>query len=306
MIYDRPYMQQGYSSGGATGSRPWLWYLLGSIGAGFVLQQIIGNWFGGGRFLFDWVVLSGSNLWHGKVWTVLTYGWTHGGFFHVFINLLVSFLVGRGLVQVWGHLKMARLFTLAIVGGGILYGLLHLGPWVARMPVVGASAGLFGLLALLCFMHWNRQLTFMFMFVIPLTLSGRLLFYLLVGVDLVLFLVNELPVILGRTTTQPSAIAYSAHLGGAGVAWLFWREQQNPGWLASLLPLKLRRGVKIEPPRWPKKSAADKPRYQVNLSPKSSSKDIDAILDKINKHGFGALSPEERDTLDRAHKKLRS
>lgn len=300
MIYDRPYMRSDYpGSPQGIKNRPWFWYLLISIGVGFVLQKLIGNWLAPG-FTLEWVALTPWNLGQGKVWTLLTYGWLHVNFFHVFLNLLIAGLVGRGLLQVWGQVRLTRLFVLSIFVGGMVWSLLHL--WRGTLPVVGASAGVGALLALICYMHWNQKITINFFFFLPVTLSGKFMFLILVGLDALFFLLEELPYALGRRVESIGNVAYSAHLGGALMAWFFWKQSQVPGWWRAYLPKTWQRSVTTERPLWRKKTALESPKYRVNVSSKANGKDIDAILDKITQKGFGALSEAERETLDRAHK----
>ena len=46
-------------------------------------------------------------------------------------------------------------------------------------------------------------------------------------------------------------------------------------------------------------------RFKINFTNrKELQKEVDRILDKINKEGFGALSEEERSTLDKAKELL--
>jgi hypothetical protein len=95
-------------------------------------------------------------------------------------------------------------------------------------------------------------------------------------------------------------VPHSAHLGAMLVGWLYYRYFHAPSW-----PLAPARS-EIEPPRWAKRSAraADAPAYPVNVGATSSRGDlraeVDRILDKINSHGFGALTAQEKRVLDEA------
>ena len=64
----------------------------------------------------------------------------------------------------------------------------------------------------------------------------------------------------------------------------------------------------VELPRWIKRARRSAPTAQavdITATPAQSSRpdiraEVDRILDKINSHGFNALSPEEKRVLDEA------
>ena len=100
-------------------------------------------------------------------------------------------------------------------------------------------------------------------------------------------------------------VAHSAHIGGfiGGFAafWMFTLYQ--PSFTSK------QGGVTVEPPKWMKGSKivlAAKQKFKVNVtSRKDMQAEVDRILDKINRRGFGSLTLEEKDTLDRAKEFLR-
>ena len=64
--------------------------------------------------------------------------------------------------------------------------------------------------------------------------------------------------------------------------------------------------IRVKRPAWMKVSSSGKKttassNYTVNFSNRESiQEEVDRILDKINDEGFGALTEEEKSTLDRA------
>jgi hypothetical protein len=99
-------------------------------------------------------------------------------------------------------------------------------------------------------------------------------------------------------------IAHSAHLGGFAAGWLFFRHIYQREWKSP------DRAPAIELPGWmqrTKKRPVEATAYKVNIgaTPTALSKselnaEVDRILDKINSHGFGALTDEEKRQLDMA------
>lgn len=81
---------------------------------------------------------------HGHPEMLLSYGFLHGGFFHVMMNMLALDAVGRPLEKLIGGRRMLVVFTLSVLGGGLLVSVVH-----PEQLVVGASAGIFGLITAL-------------------------------------------------------------------------------------------------------------------------------------------------------------
>jgi membrane associated rhomboid family serine protease len=86
---------------------------------------------------------------HGYVWQLVTYSFLHAGIGHVFFNMLSLWMFGSRLEQDWGRQRFLEFFFFCVIGGalctiGASYaGILGMNP---RVPTVGASAGIFGLL----------------------------------------------------------------------------------------------------------------------------------------------------------------
>lgn len=70
-----------------------------------------------------------------------TYGFLHGGFWHLAVNMLTLFALGRVIVGRIGQIRFLALYALAMVGGSFGFAILSDAP----QPMVGASGALFGL-----------------------------------------------------------------------------------------------------------------------------------------------------------------
>lgn len=104
-----------------------------TIAAFFILQN--GDKFGvSGYYLF-------SKMEH---YRILTYMFTHAGFFHLFSNMLSLYIIGRILEKNIGSAKLFCLYFISGVYGGILTSLMH-----GNNITVGASGAVCGLLAAL-------------------------------------------------------------------------------------------------------------------------------------------------------------
>ncbi|MEM9227950.1 MAG: DUF6576 domain-containing protein, partial [Verrucomicrobiota bacterium] len=157
----------------------------------------------------------------------------------------------------------------------------------------------FGLLVLYCLMHPNQPISLLLFFILPVTLMPKWILWGAVGINAVMFLFSELPSALGYAAASGGHVAWSAHLGGMLIAYLYYLFRLNPERAASWLP---RAQVKIEPPRWARrKQASAGGKVNLNLSNRAAlKKEVDRILDKINNDGFASLSEDEKTTLEKA------
>lgn len=77
-------------------------------------------------------------------WRLITYAFVHGSPIHILVNLLSLWVIGRILEPAVGRIRYLVLFLLSVLGGAVAVVLL-----APVTPVVGASAGVFGLFAAL-------------------------------------------------------------------------------------------------------------------------------------------------------------
>lgn len=296
MLSDRDYMREpnfgrGYS---------WTVRLLIVLVVCFVIQAILQ--FYAPRFpLFQWFALTPNSLFGGAVWQLLTFQFLHapfggGGFFHIFFNAWCIYIFGSPVEERLGPKRFLILYLGCGVAGGLAQSLATLVfPISPAAPVVGASAGAFGLLAAYCALYPDRQLQLLLFFVLPVTLTSRML------------LIFSGLIALFGTIVPSGGVAHAAHLGGllAGlgfVRWLLDYEFGMPRWFSR----PRSQGVVRQPARplerWP---AAEKPAAPPEPSPgEFISREVDPILDKISAHGIHSLTAEERKILDAARSKM--
>lgn len=285
---------------------------LGALVAGFVLQTATTSF--GTSFVSDHGSLSADGLRKGAVWSLLTYVLLHGSVFHLLLNGLGVFFLGRALQDSLGQTRMAGLTLAGALGAALTWAALHFNRTGA---VIGASGVVMAYLAVFACLHPRRPMTLLLFFVIPVTVQPIWLVAVIAGVDVLGLLAQELP---GRGSLY--GVAHSAHLGGLAAGWLFHR-------FVIAQPSFGGRTV-MEPPSWiRKRSARPGPAYSVNLGPASKNTtppptaktpphpsapsarsreslraEVDRILDKINLQGFGSLSAAEKRVLDEARQHI--
>ncbi len=147
--------------------------------------------------------LSLTGIQSGKWWQFLTYQFLHGGWIHIGCNLLLLRSIGPVLEDTLGP----RRYLLLFLGSGAFGGAVHLlgarlAPEYFGAPVVGASAGLCGLLSALCAIYSEMRMDVRLFFIIPLTMRAKflLLFIALFSV--------------AGTVFPFGKVAHLAHLGG--------------------------------------------------------------------------------------------
>ena len=256
--------------------------------------------------------LSLKGLKSGFVWQLLTFQFLHGGLPHLVLNSVVLYSFGRPLEEFLGKRAFLNLYLLSGFAGGVAQILLGLVSPRFAGPMVGASAGICGLVA--AFALLSPQSTIYLAFVIPF----RAVYFLPLMIALTVTLLMMILLGMIPIDNKLAQVAHAAHLGGmlAGIAWLKfgWRDYVPlpwAGWFARWRrwrPLQSRqrkrelvRAASLRAKPWLQTSAE----APADLSADEFiSREVDPILDKISQHGIQSLTERERKTLEAARKKM--
>ena len=244
-----------------------------------------------------WFALSVDGLRHGFVWQLLTYQFMHGGLLHLLLNCWAIYVFGREVEETLGRNSFLTLyFTSGVIGGlfQALAGVLLGGHFA--VPVVGASAGAFGLVAAFATLYPERPLMLLLFFIIPVSMRAKflLLFSALLAVFGIIF--------------QMDNIAHAAHLGGmlTGIVFVRYAIYWHWHWprLRRTPSQPLRPLVKV-PHRASALWGQGNARVDEDLPPEEFlSKAVDPILDKISAQGIHSLTERERRILEPAREKM--
>lgn len=131
-------------------------------------------------------------------WQVVTYAFLHGGFNHLFFNMLGLWMFGSELERLWGPKRFMQFYAASVLAAAVAQ-LIVTGVTGSIYPTVGASGGLFGLLLAFGMLFPHR--TILLFFVIPV--PARVLVALYGAYEL----------FNGVVGTQ-AGVAHFAHLGG--------------------------------------------------------------------------------------------
>ena len=128
----------------------------------------------------DALALRAADVVHGRIYELVTYGFIHERFFHVFFNMLMLWMFGSMLEIPWGSRKFWEFYLFGVAGAGLgtvalaysLSRVLHLSPLT---PIIGSSGGLYAIYMAVGMLFGDQEV-----FMFPLPISIRLKY--LVGI----------------------------------------------------------------------------------------------------------------------------
>ena len=159
----------------------------------------------------DYLALSLPGLQHGFVWQLMTYQFMHGNLPHLLLNCWALFVFGRGVEWAVGKTRFVIVYFISGIVGGLLQVMACLlWPHYFYGAMVGASAGVFGVVASFAMLFPEQPLVMLLFFVIPIKMRAKSLIgftMFLTGLGIA-FPKSWLALILGGN------VAHFAHLGG--------------------------------------------------------------------------------------------
>lgn len=227
-----------------------------------------------------------SAVFGGRIWEFLTFQFLHASVGHVLFNCIGIFFFGPWLERWWGAQKFLIYYLLCGVGGAVFFTLLvFLGLLPGdgmQTPLVGASAGIYGILIGVAVLAPNLRVALFFP---PIELSMRQL-------AIALLVISAGSILLKFGGNEGGE---AGHLGGAIFGFILMRYPQllggEPG--VEIIRPKI---FTSQPPKL-------RPRSEIE---KTQDTAVDAILDKISSQGFQSLTQQERDFLQRVSDQKKS
>ena len=255
---------------------------------GFLIKKITSNgdaldWFALPVSAFDTLL---------QPWSIITYGFIHYDFWHIFFNMLVLYFVARIMANLFPVKTGLNIYFLGIITGGLafllVYNVLPSGFLKPASMVVGASAGVRALLFFLCAYMPNKEVKF-FVFDVKLMYVG----IFLVAID-----------IMGLFTDNQGG--HVAHLGGIFLGYIYAKQLEKGNDIGkgferfmdkimSIFKPSERSHLKTVHRRQSKDKFAGHTKKEFNEFNKQ--KQIDLILDKISKSGYESLTQSEKEFL---------
>lgn len=206
------------------------------------------------------------------IWQPFTYIFFHGGIWHVLINMFVLWMFGSELERLWGKQHFLKYYFVTGIGSGLIT--MFLG-FNSMIPIVGASGAVYGVLLAYGLTYPNR--TVYLYGIIPI----KSLWFVM-GIGLIAFM---------SSLNNVSQISHLTHLSGMVIGYFMLKKpvRWNDLWFAI------------------RKKTME---YRVQKEEKKVSRqqeierDIDFILDKINRDGFDSLSQQEQNRLYKGSRSL--
>ena len=246
-----------------------------------------------------------------RVYQLVTYMFMHGGWAHIILNMLMLWMFGSSVENVFGAKRYLFYYILCGIGAGLCqelaqyvqyctdgladYQMVNLGSMVIptsqylnMMTTVGASGAIYALLLAYGMMFPNVR---MFIMPIPVPIKAK---WVIMGSIIIEFF-------SGMRTGTNDNVAHMAHLGGmifGLLLILYWRRQalggnQRP---KSRFVFGTRNHRQAAQPR-KENTATGNPDWDYNADKQATQEEIDRILDKIRKSGYDSLTKSEKQRL---------
>ena len=212
------------------------------------------------------------------IWQPFTYMFFHAPFYssvgisHILLNMLGLWVFGRELEQAWGKNNFLKYYFVTGIGSGLVTFLFQIN---SDSPVIGASGAVYGVLLAYGLSYPNRMLYIWG--IIPVKslwlviIMGAIAFFGLLG--------------------NADGISHVTHISGMVIGYFML----NKKWRWRELLFKIRKKtIEFQVQRHEEKVAK-----KIMLK-----KDIDLILDKIQKEGFTSLTSKEKNKLYDASKNM--
>ena len=206
------------------------------------------------------------------LWQPFTYLFFHGSIWHVLINMFVLWMFGSELERLWGKEHFLKFYFVTGVGAGLVTMIIGLN---SMTPIVGASGAVYGVLLAYGLTYPNR--TVYLYGIIPIKSL-----WFVIGIGVIAFM---------SSFDNVSQISHLTHLSGMLIGYLMLKRpvRFNDLWF-TIRKRTLEYKIKHEEKKVSQHQEIER--------------EIDSILDKINREGFDSLTSEEHDRLYKGSQSL--
>jgi membrane associated rhomboid family serine protease len=226
-------------------------------------------------YIFNAFALRAHDVTRGLIYQLLTYGFLHAGFFHLFFNMLMLWMFGSMLETAWGSKRFWEFFLFGVIGAGLgtvatafTFGaIVHLTPGT---QTVGSSGGIYAIYMAVAMLFGDQEV-----YMFPFPFSIRLKY--LVGVLAFIALVGALG--------DAGGTANVAHLSGLLFGYIYVKFVPRSGLLFSLSEGSY--GITNSYHRWKRRRAGKKFQVYMRKHDQDSS-------DYFDEHG-NFRPPDDKD-----------
>ena len=248
----------------------------------------------------------------------VTYMFMHGGFAHILFNMFAVWMFGRVMESYWGSRRFLIYYFVCGIGAGLVqegvqyvsylvqgldefervnvgYAVISMGDYLNRWTTIGASGAVYGILLAFGMSFPNERL---FIFPLPVPIKAK---FFVIG-----YAVIEL---WSALNNSGDGVAHFAHLGGmifGLLLILYWRNNRGGGYYGrdsfgqKMKDWFFNQRDRFSSYRRPKMKVSmgdRKDDYEYNARKRTEEEEIDRILEKVRKHGYSALTDDEKRKL---------
>ncbi len=166
--------------------------------------------------IIRWFGLVPRGVTHGlRLWQPFTYLFLHGGFWHLFWNMLALWMFGCDLERVWGQRRFLNYYFLTGIGAGCINIIVKTiadpsGVASSLIPTIGASGAIFGVLMAAALLFPDRRI---YMILPPVELPMRVYVFIMGAIAF-----------FGTMGASGDKVSHISHLGGMLVGYLYLRR----------------------------------------------------------------------------------
>jgi len=281
------FAERGYGGSGGFGFgyalTPVVKRLLIANAAVFLVTFTIGT-----DTVVDWLAFQPGRL-LSRPWGVFTYMFVHGGFMHLFLNMLALFFFGPALEVRWGSREFFKYYVIAGLGGVAMSFLF------APQAVIGASAAVYGVMLAFA-MNWPNTPIYIWG-IFPVQAKWLLGF---------LFVASVLSAFGG----SGGGVAHFAHLGGLLTGFLYLKMDWRVPEALEQVKTSTRRARRLAiVPRKDEDQVERRGSVKTGWSQAEERKmldQVDRVLDKISDRGIASLTEQEKRLLDEVSRRRRT
>jgi len=261
--YGRPQSQQYYAMGsGIRGITPVVKWLLIINFAVYLAANLIPSI---GEYLYYYGSVFPKTFTNSiQLWRIVSYQFLHGGMMHLVFNLLVLYFMGPFVERSIGSRAFLKFYLICGAAGGGVYTFLVLLHILPAGVMVGASGGIYGVMAALAIMM--PQMKVLLWGIIPMTM---------VRLVILLVIVSLITISFGHNVGGEAA-----HLSGLAIGFLYMKYKP---WIAQ-------RRMERQKGAW-----SQKVEWERNFR-----SEVDRVLDKVHHEGINKLSDNEKKILQEA------
>src|SRR5262245_4129094 len=240
-----------------------------------------------------WLELDTGAVARGEIWRLLTYAFLHDphSIWHLAVNMLFLWWFGTDVEMIYGPREFLGFYLLSALLGGVAFQLWAMTQATPTMYCVGASGAITAVLVL-CACHYPHR-TILIAMLIPVPIWFFVVFS--VAQDLYRLYMYQ---------TFVSHVASVVHLAGAGFGFIYFKQQWRvlnwlPGFHWRWKP-RTRRNLRLYRPEDEKEAVSVAATGSTGNMDEHLEAKLDAVLEKVSRHGQESLTEKERMILMRA------